>query len=115
MALPLIGATLIGSIISGITAALASRAGSMLAAAGLAFISIKGFQTVVGFLVADMQMAMGLLSGLGGSGTGIAGRLMRMAAYIGLFDAINITISGHLAIASVKGFRVMLGRLQGAS
>ena len=116
MALPVIGATAIGMVIAGIVQALGSRAGQILAGAGLTFIAIKGFETILGFMVADIRTIMGTLQGGAGGGanySGLAATMMKLAAFAGLFDGINIIISGYMAIMSIKGMKVMLARFTG--
>ncbi|ENO80154.1 hypothetical protein C664_00390 [Thauera sp. 63] len=74
-------------------------------------------QTVLGFVVADMQTIIGTLNSAGGGsldGYGHIGAIMlKFAAYVGLFDAINIVIGGYLAAYGMISMRVVLRRLQG--
>lgn len=116
MPLPLLALTGVGTIITAITATLATKAGTFLAAAGLTFIAITGMQTIIGFLVADMNTAIAAYGAFAGSGTGALGigsKMIKMAAYVGLFDAFNIVISATMAALSIVGTKVMLARLQG--
>lgn len=115
MALPIVAVTLIGSLVTGFIAGLtnffATRAGAMLAGAGLMWIAIKGLTTVLGFLVADLNSAISMINAGTGQSTDLAIRMMKLAAYAGLFDAINIVLSGYFAIATITPLRMILSRL----
>lgn len=110
MALPMIGALMAGGIISGLVQFFASRAGMILAGLGLTMIGVKGLQTFLGFAIADITTYVGFLNG-GGGGSGLGLKMLQFAAYAGLFEGINIMISGYMAYASLLGVRFVLGRL----
>lgn len=118
MAIPIIGATLVGSVVAGVSAALATTLGRVLVGTGLTFIAVKGAQTIIGYLVQDINAALAFVSSAGGGagGTGYAHLgivALKMAAYAGLIDYINITVAGMLTVMAFKGLRVVLARATG--
>lgn len=110
MPLPAIGVMLGGGIVAGLVQFFASRAGMILAGFGLSLIGVKGLQTFLGFAITDIQTVAGYLQGGGGS-SGLGAKMLQFAAYAGLFDGVNILISGYMAYASLLGVRFILGRL----
>lgn len=117
MAIPIIAASLIGGISAGITQFFISRAGSIIAGLGLTFIGIKSMETFIGFVIGDMQQVVSMIQGSGGGGGGgglgnLGVMAMQFAAYAGLFDAINILISGYMAFASLSAMRFIVGRFK---
>lgn len=115
MALPAIAVTLVGGIVSGLIQFFTTRAGTILAGLGLSIVFVKGFEHIVSYVLQDMQTIMsGLGGGGGGSGSGLnlSGVMLQFAAYAGLFDGLNIIISGYLAYASMMQVKFLLGRLK---
>lgn len=112
MALPLVVTAGIGALLSGLIGAVVSNAGRLLVAFGVTLISVKGIETVVGYLIQDISQISAAFASGGGSGYNFAAAMMQLAVYAGLFDVINILISGYLAIASLKMFRTYVGRLK---
>lgn len=114
VALAPIAASLAGGFIAGIVQFFASRAGTMLAGLGLTFVGVKSFEAFLGFFISDIQFALSFASqgSGGGSGPNYAAIAMQMAAYIGLFDGINIILSGYMAAGSLVGMRVLMGRMK---
>lgn len=116
-AIPVLWSTLVGAITAGIVGAMTSRIGKILSAMGLSYVAITGVQTLIGFLVADLNTAIGAYNNIagaigGGSGSlGIGTKMLKMAAYIGLFDALNITLSAATASLAVRELSVMVKRL----
>lgn len=110
MAFPAIGALMAGGVISGLVQFFASRAGMILAGLGLTYIGVKGLQTFLGYAITDIQTVAGFLNQ--GSGSGLGAKMLQFAAYAGLFEGINILISGYMAYASLLAVRFVLGRLQ---
>lgn len=112
MALPAIGMLVAGGVVAGITRFLASRAGVLLAAFGLTMMGYKGATTFLGYAVDDMRTAVSLVQSMGGTGqmSGLGAKMIQYAAYGGLFDAINILISGYMAYASIAIYRWILAR-----
>lgn len=113
MALPLIIPSIAGAVVSALVTFVTSRAGMILAGLGLTFVGVKGFETFLGFVVSDINQIMSYSSSLGGTGaaTGLAEKMVKLAAFAGLFDAVNIVVSGYMAFASLMGLRFVLARL----
>lgn len=119
MPLPIVAASFVGGIVAALAQFAASRAGLILAGLGLTFIGVKSLEVFIGYVVADMQQIIQLANQAGaavGSGgpamSHLAYTMMQFAAYAGLFDALNIVISGYMAYASLMGVRFIVGRLK---
>lgn len=117
MPLPIVAASMIGGIVAGLAQFAASKAGLILAGLGLTFIGVKSLEAFIGYVVTDMQQVIALAQGAGGGGGGagvsnLANTAIQFAAYAGLFDALNIVISGYMAYASLMSVRFILGRLK---
>lgn len=117
-AIPVLWSSLVGAITAGIVGAMTSRIGKILAAMGLSYVAITGMQTLIGFFVADLNTAIGaynaIAGGIGGTGgLGIGTKMLKMAAYIGLFDALNITLSAATASLAVRELSVMVKAMRG--
>jgi len=110
MALPMLGALMAGGVISGLTQFFVSRAGMILAGLGLTMIGVKGLQTFIGYAITDIQTIAGFLQG-GGGAMGLGAKMLQFAAFAGLFDGVNILISGYMSYASLLGVRFILGRI----
>lgn len=65
MALPILAATALGSVVAGLTQFFASRAGLILAGLGLTFIGVKGFEVLLGTFIQDISI---ITSGLQAAG-----------------------------------------------
>lgn len=118
MPLPIVAATLVGSIIAGLTQFFASRIGMILAGMGMTYIGVKGMTIVAGYLITDMQGIItwyqsNLGGGVGGQVSSFGMFLFQLAGYAGFFDAVNIIISGYMAYFSLAGLKVVLSRLNG--
>ncbi|MDX9943771.1 MAG: DUF2523 family protein [Azonexus sp.] len=116
MALPLLAATALGSIVGGLTQFFASRAGLILAGLGLTFIGVKGFEVLLGTFIQDISTITSGLQAAGGAlpGGGSLGPIMlQYAAHAGLFDALNICFSAYSTMISFVAVRFILGRLNG--
>lgn len=114
MALPALGLLVGGGVVAGITQFLTSRAGMILAAFGLTMIGYKGLQVFLGYAVTDITSAVSLVQSLGGTAgatAGLGAKMIQFAAFAGLFDGINILISGYMAYGSLLGLRVIAARL----
>lgn len=113
-ALAPIGASFAGGLIAGLVQFFATRAGTILAGLGLTFVGVKSFEAFLGYFIQDLQYVIAAMgqSGGGGNGPNYAVIAMQMAAYIGLFDAINIIISGYMAVGSLMGMRIVMGRMK---
>lgn len=105
-------ASIAGAVVAGLVQFMASKAGTMLAGLGLTYISVKGLQTVIGYIVSDVNLIANSVSSGGSGSTGLGMMMIQMAAYAGLFDGLNIVISGYMAGASMLGLKVMLSRLK---
>lgn len=114
MAFPLLGGA-VAAVVAGLSAFLASRAAWILTGLGVGFFTMKGMQTLAGFVIADMQTVIAALNGSGSlENLGHVGVIMaQFAAYVGLFDAINIVIGAYMAAYGMVAMRVVLRRLQG--
>lgn len=113
MALPLIIPSIAGAVVSGLVTFVSSKIGLIIAGLGLTFVGVKGLETFIGFIVSDMNQILAYSSALGGSGaaSGLSQKMVQLAAFAGLFDAINIVISGYLSFASMMSLRFVLKRL----
>ena len=109
-----IGASIAGGLIAGLVQFFASRAGTMLAGLGLTYIGVRSWQAFLGYIISDIQLVVNSLPSGGGSGGGYdyAALAIQVASYAGLFDALNIIISGYMAAGSLVGMRVLMGRLK---
>jgi hypothetical protein len=118
MALPIVAASFVGGIVAGLAQFAASKAGLILAGLGLTFIGVKSLEAFIGYVIADMQQVIALAQQAGGAVGGSAGvsnlayQAMQFAAYAGLFDALNIVISGYMAYVSLMSVRFIVGRLK---
>ncbi len=114
MALPILAATALGSVVGGLTQFFASRAGLILAGLGLTFIGVKGFEVILGTFIHDLNFLFSALQSAGSSlpGGGSLGPIMlQFAAHAGLFDALNIIFSAYSTMISFVAVRFILGRL----
>lgn len=105
---------LIGSIIAGLAQFFASRAGMILAGFGLTLVSYKGFQAFLGYAITEIQTIASYVSAGGGSSIGLGAKMLQFAAFAGLFDGVNIMISGYMAYASLMSAKAVFSRLTGA-
>lgn len=116
MPVPIVAASFIGGITAAITQFFMSRAGSIIAGLGLTFVGIKSMEVFIGYVVGDMQQIISIAQGVGGGGSGQLGNLaaiaMQFAAYAGLFDALNILISGYMSFASLSAMRFIVARFR---
>ncbi|NMG45545.1 hypothetical protein GPA22_17665 [Aromatoleum toluvorans] len=108
-------APLVAGIFSGISYFLASRGAWILASLGIGFATMKGMQTITGFIIADMNTAIGAVNtasgAVGGHNVGVF--MAKFAAYCGLFDALNIMLGGFMALYGMVGLRVIMRKLTG--
>jgi hypothetical protein len=116
MALPILAATALGSVVGGLTQFFASRAGMMLAGLGLTFIGVKGFEVILGTIISDISVISRALqsgaSNLPGGGS-LGPIMLQFAAHAGLFDGLNIIFSAYSTMVSFVAVRFILGRLNG--
>lgn len=116
MAIPVFFASMSGAIVASLTSFVMSKSGAILVGLGLTFTGVKGLESLIGFVVSDLQSIQAGLSaassGGGGDPLDIGGKLLQFAAFAGLFDGVNIVISGYMAYASMLGLRVALARLR---
>ena len=110
MALPLAG-LLAGGVIAGLVQFFATRGAMILAGLGLTFIGVKGLQTFLGYAITDIQNVASMLGAGAGSASGLGSTMLQFAAYAGLFEGVNIVISGYMAYASLLAVRFVIGRL----
>lgn len=113
MALPLIIPSIAGAVVSGLVTFVMSRIGTILLALGFTFVGVKGMETFIGFVISDLNQIMAYSSSVGGTGaaSGLASKMVKLAAFAGLFDAVNIVISGYLTFAAMLSLRFVLARL----
>lgn len=113
VALAGIGASFAGGLVAGLVQFFATRAGTILAGLGLTIIGVKSFEAFFGFVVSDIQLIVSSLpSGGGGSGSNLGALAIQVAAYVGLFDAVNIILSGYMAAGSLLGMKIIYGRVK---
>lgn len=119
MPLPVIAASFIGGIVAAFAQFAASKMGLVLAGLGLTFIGVKSLEVFIGYIIGDMQQIIQIANNASGAIGGgamnishMASTMMQFAAYAGLFDALNILISGYMAAASLMSMRFILGRLK---
>lgn len=119
MALPLLAAVpwaaaLVGGIVAGLAQFVATRMAWVLAGLGVGWVTMTGMQTLAGYVLADMNLALGAInSGAGGASSGLGPLLLQAAAYAGLFDGLNIVLGGFMASYGLMAMRVVLRKLQG--
>lgn len=117
MALPLFAAgwlaSIGGAVVAGLTQFVMSRLGLILAGLGLTIVSVKGFEVFIGYVVSDLNQIVSGLNAAGGEGgmAGLGQIMLQYAAFAGLFDAINIVVSGYMAFASFAALRFIAARL----
>lgn len=115
--MPVFLAPIVAGIVTGLSTFLASRGMWILAGLGLGFATVTGLEAVAGIVIADMQAVIAAVNGYGGGGGSggnsyhVGAVMTKLAAYCGLFDALNIVIGGFLASYSLIGLRVVLRRL----
>lgn len=112
MAIPAFFISVGAGVAAGLTSFFATRAGAMLAGLGLTIIGVKSFEAFLGYVVSDINMLSSMIGSIDTSGAATAaGIFLQVAAYCGLFDALNIIISGYMAAASLIGMKIVFGRL----
>lgn len=113
MALPFVAAGLIGGIVTALTQFFATRIGVALAAAGLTLIAVKGLETLIGYVITDVQTIVTWLQAFpAGSGVpGLGAFVVKLLAFAGFWDGLNILLAGYLAVASLAALKVGLARL----
>jgi hypothetical protein len=115
----LIFAPVAAAIFGGLSTFVAGRMWWILAGLGVGFATMKGMQTVAGFIISDMQLAVSgittaagwVMTGGGGGSVNVGLFMVKFAAFCGLFDALNIMIGGFMALYGLIGMRVILRRL----
>lgn len=118
MPIPVVAASFIGGIVAAFAQFAISKMGLIIAGLGLTFIGVKSMEAFIGFVISDMQQVIAIANQAGGAvggGAGInnlASQAMQFAAYSGLFDALNIVISGYMAYTSLMSVRFIVGRLK---
>lgn len=114
MPLPIaIGGLLAGGVISGLVQFFASKAGTILAGLGLTLVGVKGLQIMIGYAITDIQTVVQFVGAHGGGGgvTGLGAKMLQFAAFAGLFDGINIVLSGFFTYASLLSLRFVFARM----
>ncbi|WP_234087408.1 DUF2523 family protein [Azonexus sp. R2A61] len=109
MALPLIATSLGGMIISSLTLFFATRLPVILATLGLTAVVYKGIDVFLDQIVGAIQSAM-----VGGNipiGNTVVDGLSILGA-AGVWDAINIVLSGYAAVAAIKTAKVSIEALK---
>lgn len=103
-----------GAVVAGLVQFFVTKGGMILAGLGLTFVGVTGFEAIIGYVVQDInQITSYAGSGGGASGlTGLGGIAVQVAAYVGLFDALNIVISGYMAFTSLAGVKFIVGRIK---
>lgn len=115
--IPVVAASFIGGIVSALAQFAISRAGMIIAGLGFTFVGVKSMEAFIGYVVSDMNSIVSMVNGMGGAagpnGIGhLASTMMQIAAYAGLFDALNIIISGYMSYASLVAIRFLVARLK---
>jgi hypothetical protein len=108
--MPIIFRTIIGLFVSAAVTFFASKLPGILTAFGLSFTVYKGLQIAVDKVIAGVQSSVAAGATITAWGHTINGLGFLGAA--GVFDAINIVLSGYVAIASVKATKVILSQLK---
>ncbi len=110
MALPIFAASLAGMILSSLTVFFATRIPVILTSLGLSVVVYAGLSVLAGQIVEGVQSAM---SGAGSiSYGGMAVNAMGILGAAGVWDAINIVLSGYVSIATIKASKLALTKLQ---
>jgi len=118
MPIPVIAASFIGGIVAAFSQFAISKAGMIIAGLGLTFIGVKSLEAFIGYVISDMNTVIALVNSYSGGvpGSSNAGKIavsaIQFAAYAGLFDALNIMISGYMAYVSLMSVRFIVGRLK---
>jgi hypothetical protein len=107
--MPVIFSTLAGIIVASLATFFASRIPAVLMSLGLAMTVYKGLQAGVGYVIQGVQSAAAGGANISFYGTAING--MGYLGAAGVFDAVNIILSGYVAVASVKAARVVLAKM----
>lgn len=113
MAAPLFLAAAAGAVVSALVTFVTSKLGMIIAGLGLTFVGVKGFEAFLGFVISDVIQIASIATTIGGTGaaTGLGLKMVKLAAFAGLFDALNIVMAGYMAFASMMGLRFVLARL----
>lgn len=115
--MPAFLAPIVAGIVTGLSTFLASRGAWILAGLGVGMVTVTGLEAIAGVVIGDMQQIIAGVQGLGGISGGAGGGphpgvvAVKLAAYVGLFDALNIVIGGFMASYGLVGLRVILRRL----
>lgn len=104
MALPVIGATFVGSIITGLTLFFATRIPVILATLGITAAVYIGLDVFTGQLIDGVRSALqsAVPISIGGNTIDAVG----LIAAAGFFDAANIILSGFVSVAGVKSAKL---------
>jgi hypothetical protein len=109
MSLPIVGMTLGGVITSALAVFFATKIPAVLASLGLAIGVYVGLDVFMGYAISHLSdsLNVGAVNVMGTSidATGLLGAA-------GVFDAINIVLSGHVALVSIKATKVTLQGLR---
>lgn len=110
MPLPVIGSTFGGIILGALTAFFATKIPVILATLGLSLSVYAGLDSLVGMLSSSIQSAIGQTGSISFGGHTI--NAIGILGAAGMWDAVNIVISGYAAVAAIKTTRVMVTALQ---
>lgn len=112
MAFPLF-AVFGSGVVAGLVNFFATKAGHILAGLGLTMIGVKSFEAFMGYVIADIAQIGGMMGNIQiGMGSGLSVPALQIMAHIGVFDFVNIIISGYMAAGSLIGMKVIYGRMK---
>lgn len=110
MALPLLGATFIGSIISALTLFFATRIPVILATLGLSATVYVGLDVFADQIIGGVRSAIGGASSINFMGQQVDG--LGLIASAGFFDAVNIILSGLVSVGVIKSAKLYISALK---
>jgi len=105
MPLPLVGATLAGIILSSLAAFFVTKLPQILAAIGISAVVYSGLGVFTNSLINGVRHAV---SGAGSISWG--GHIVDAVGVLGscgVFDALNIVLSGYVAVGTIKSGKVV--------
>jgi hypothetical protein len=106
MPVPVIAASFAGAILSALVTFFLTKIPSILAALGLSVVMYSGLSILTDEFISGISSAVA-----GGSNITFEGHIINAVGILGaagVFDAVNIILSGYVAVAAIKTSRVVL-------
>lgn len=105
MALPILGATFGGVIISSLAAFFATRGMSILASLGITAVVYSGLDQFLSYAISNVATAVSGGGSISFGGTSIDA--MGILGAAGLWSAINIVLSGYATLVTIKASKLI--------